>query len=58
MFIRQELQLSLAPFDRPFCPECAAPMFHVEMEPDAPGAEFPTYECRNCKFTQRSAMRC
>jgi hypothetical protein len=58
MTIGLQLQPSLAPFDRPFCPECAAPMFLVELEPGAPGSEFRTYECPNCKFTDRSVVRC
>jgi hypothetical protein len=58
MIIRQELQPSFAPFDRPFCPECTAPMFLVELEPDAPGSEYRTYECPNCKFTQGSGVIC
>ena len=45
MTIGLQLQPSLAPFDRPFCPECAGPMFLVELEPGAPGSEFRTYEC-------------
>ena len=41
MFIEQRLQLSLAPFPRPCCPECGAAMFLVEVEPDAPGSRVP-----------------
>ena len=51
-------QPSLALFDRRFCPQCAAPMVLVEREPGAPGSEFRAYECRNCKFTQQSVVRC
>ena len=36
MFIQQRLHSSLAPFDRPCCPECGSAMFLVEVEPDAP----------------------
>jgi hypothetical protein len=58
MFIGQQLQPALAPFDRPFCPRCAGPMFLVELGPDGLGSEFRTYECPNCKFIERSVMRC
>jgi ribosomal protein S27AE len=58
VIIQQRLQASLAPFDRPCCPECGAAMFLVEVEPDAPGSESRTYECPQCKFTERSVMRC
>jgi hypothetical protein len=33
-------------------------MFLVELEPGAPGSECRTYECPNCKFTERSVVRC
>jgi len=58
MTIGQHLQPSLALFDRRSCPQCAAPMVLVEREPGAPGSEFRAYECRNCKFTQQSVVRC
>ena len=58
MTIGQHLQPSLALFDRRFCPQCAAPLVLVEREPGALGSEFRAYECRNCKFTQQSVMRC
>ena len=58
MTIGQILQPSLAPLDRPSCPECASPMFLVEVEPGASGSENRTYECPRCKFLERSVMRC
>jgi hypothetical protein len=58
MFIGQSLQPTLAPFDRPTCPECTAPMLLVEVEPGAPGSESRIYECPNCKFLERSVVRC
>jgi hypothetical protein len=58
MIIGQRLQPSLAPFDRPVCPKCTAPMFLVELEPGSPGSESRIYECPNCKFIERSVVRC
>jgi hypothetical protein len=46
------------PFARPYCPECAAPMFIVPVEPDAPGSQTPTFECPVCRFSETAAMRC
>ena len=57
MIIQQRLQSSLAPFDRPCCPECGSAMFLVEVEPDAPGSESRSYECPQCKFTERSVVQ-
>jgi hypothetical protein len=54
----QAFQRSLAPFDRPICPECNAPMFIVTVEPDRADYESRTYECPNCKFRESSVVRC
>jgi len=45
------------PFARPFCPECAAPMFIVPAEPGA-GNQPPTFECPVCRFSETVAVRC
>jgi len=58
MNIGQSLQLSFAPFDRPSCPECASPMSLVEVEPGGAGSNTRTYECPNCRFVERSVVRC
>jgi hypothetical protein len=44
-------------FARPYCPECAAPMFIVPVEPDAPGSN-TTFECPVCRFSETVAVRC
>ena len=54
----QAFQVTLAPFDRPFCPECHAPMFIVTVEPDYTDYEAHTYECPNCRFRETSVVRC
>jgi len=46
------------PFARPFCPECAAPMFIVPAEPGAVGNHTPTFECPVCRFSETVAVRC
>jgi hypothetical protein len=45
------------PFARPYCPECAAPMFIVPAEPGA-GDHTPTFECPVCRFSDTVAIRC
>ena len=52
------VQPSRARFDRPFCPECCAPMFIVTVEPDRPDHESRSYECPSCKFTETAVVRC
>jgi transposase-like protein len=47
------------PFARPYCPECAAPMFIVPTEPDASGNHTSTFECPVCRFSETTAaLRC
>jgi uncharacterized protein with PIN domain len=58
MSLMQALHASRAPFDRPICPECNAPMFIVTVEPDRADYESRTYECPNCKFRESSVVRC
>ncbi len=48
----------LAPFSRPICPVCTAPMFIVTIEPERALYEAHTYECPNCKFSETTAIRC
>jgi hypothetical protein len=47
------------PFARPYCPECAAPMFIVPVEPGALGSHAPTFYCPVCGFSATTAaLRC
>jgi len=51
-------QPALAPFARPCCPICTAPMFIVTVEPDRGGYEAHTYECPKCNFLETAVVRC
>ena len=49
---------ALAPFGRPYCPVCTAPMFIVSIEPDKQDHEAHTYECPKCRFLDTAVVRC
>ena len=37
-----------APFERPTCPRCKAPMMLVSIEPERPGVDLDTFQCAVC----------
>jgi ribosomal protein S27AE len=39
--------------ERPFCPDCDAPMILSLLEPDKPGFDLHTFACPMCAATER-----
>ena len=38
---------------RPECPMCAAQMYLARIEPEKPGHDLRTFECRECEHVER-----
>jgi len=40
-----------APFERPACPRCKAPMMLVSIEPERPGVDLHSFQCAVCNHS-------
>jgi hypothetical protein len=43
--------------ERPFCPDCEAPMILSRLEPDGPGFDLRTFACLMCAATETIVVR-